>query len=52
MMIVQDENCFLNRLDLSTRTTRDYEGPMISPIIQAALSNALKDDDHMELDAR
>ena len=48
----QGENIILLELDSPTRTTRDYEGPMVSPMIQAAIENAMKEEDHLELDAR
>ena len=48
----QGENIIMLQLDFPTRTTRDYEGPMVSPMIQAAIENAMKDEDHIELNAR
>ncbi|CAF1063497.1 unnamed protein product [Adineta steineri] len=47
----QNENIILLQLDFPSRTTRDYEGPMVSPMIQAAIENAMKDEDNIELDA-
>ncbi|CAF2222880.1 unnamed protein product [Rotaria magnacalcarata] len=47
----KDENVILLQLDFPSRTTRDYEGPMVSPMIQAAIENAMKDEEHIELDA-
>lgn len=39
-------------LDPGTRTTRDYEGPTVAPMIQAAIEQAMKGEDNIELDAR
>ncbi|CAF1319830.1 unnamed protein product [Adineta ricciae] len=47
----KNENIILLQLDFPSRTTRDYEGPMVSPMIQAAIENAMKDEEHLELDA-
>lgn len=47
----KNENIILLQLDLPSRTTRDYEGPMVSPMIQAAIENAMKDEENIELDA-
>lgn len=49
---LQGENIILLQLDSPTRTTRDYEGPVVSPMIQAAIENAMKDEEHLELDAK
>ena len=38
-------------LDLPNRTTRDYEGPVIAPQLQAALDAALEDDEELTIDA-
>jgi kinesin family protein 3/17 len=48
----QGENIILLTLDGPSRTTRDYEGPIVSPIIQAAIDHAMKDEDTIELDAK
>lgn len=40
------------RLDSPTRTTRDYEGPTVSPLIKAAIETAMKDEENIELDAK
>jgi len=48
----QGENIILLTLDAPSRTTRDYEGPIVSPIIQAAIEQAMKDEDTIELDAK
>lgn len=42
----------LLQLDHPTRTTRDYEGPVVAPVIQAAIENAMKGEENIELDAR
>ncbi|UJR09601.1 hypothetical protein I4U23_013836 [Adineta vaga] len=47
----KNENIILLQLDFPSRTTRDYEGPMVSPMIQAAIENAMRDEEHLELDA-
>ncbi|CAF2958668.1 unnamed protein product [Rotaria sp. Silwood2] len=44
------ENIILLQLDFPSRTTRDYEGPMVSPMIQAAIENAMRDEENIELD--
>lgn len=51
-LFFQGENIILLQLDLPTRTTRDYEGPMVSPMIQAAIDNAMKDEENIELNAK
>ncbi|UJR36499.1 hypothetical protein I4U23_029220 [Adineta vaga] len=45
------ENIMLLQLDHPTRTTRDYEGPVVAPVIQAAIENAMKGEENIELDA-
>lgn len=45
------ENIMLLELDMPSRTTRDYEGPAISPKVQAALDAALQDEDEIQVDA-
>lgn len=47
----QAENIMLLELDMPSRTTRDYEGPAISPKVQAALDAALQDEDEIQVDA-
>lgn len=46
------ENIILLQLDFPSRTTRDYEGPMVSPMIQAAIETAMKDEENIELNAK
>ncbi|XP_016097347.1 kinesin-like protein KIF3B [Sinocyclocheilus grahami] len=45
------ENILLLELDLPTRTTKDYEGPVIAPKVAAALEDALRDEDEIQVDA-
>ncbi|KAL1785409.1 kinesin KIF3B [Sigmodon hispidus] len=45
------ENIMLLELDMPSRTTRDYEGPAISPKVQAALDAALQEEDEIQVDA-
>ncbi|CAF1223039.1 unnamed protein product [Adineta ricciae] len=47
----RSENIMLLQLDHPTRTTRDYEGPVVAPAIQAAIENAMKGEENIELDA-
>ncbi|OBS70147.1 hypothetical protein A6R68_01313 [Neotoma lepida] len=50
-VLLQAENIMLLELDMPSRTTRDYEGPAISPKVQAALDAALQDEDEIQVDA-
>ncbi|XP_078594530.1 kinesin-II 95 kDa subunit-like [Branchiostoma floridae x Branchiostoma japonicum] len=45
------ENILFVELDMPTRTTRDYEGPVVAPTVQAALDKALEEEDNLEVDA-
>uniref|UniRef100_A0A671Q1M6 Kinesin-like protein n=1 Tax=Sinocyclocheilus anshuiensis TaxID=1608454 RepID=A0A671Q1M6_9TELE len=45
------ENILLLELDLSTRTTKDYEGPVIAPKVAAALEDALREEYEIQVDA-
>ncbi|CAF0918185.1 unnamed protein product [Rotaria sp. Silwood1] len=45
------ENIILLQLDFPSRTTRDYEGPMVSPMIKATIENAMREEEYIELDA-
>jgi kinesin family protein 3/17 len=38
-------------MDPHTRTTSDYQGPLIAPKIQAVLDEALRDDGVIDVDA-
>ncbi|XP_067227863.1 kinesin-like protein KIF3B [Chanodichthys erythropterus] len=45
------ENILLLELDLPTRTTKDYEEPVIAPKVAAALEDALREEDEIQVDA-
>ncbi|XP_038606447.1 kinesin-like protein KIF3B [Tachyglossus aculeatus] len=45
------ENIVLLELDMPSRTTRDYEGPTVSPRVQAALEAALQEEGEIQVDA-
>ncbi|XP_068072748.1 kinesin-like protein KIF3B isoform X1 [Danio rerio] len=45
------ENILLLELDLPSRTTKDYEGPVIAPKVAAALEDALREEDEIQVDA-
>lgn len=45
------ENILNLELDLHSRTTSDYQGPLIAPKIQAVLEEALRDDGVIDVDA-
>ncbi|KAM8946076.1 kinesin-like protein KIF3B [Pelodytes ibericus] len=45
------ENIVLLELDMPSRTTRDYESPVVAPKVQAALEAALQDEDDIQVDA-
>uniref|UniRef100_A0A9J7Z4G8 Kinesin-like protein n=1 Tax=Cyprinus carpio carpio TaxID=630221 RepID=A0A9J7Z4G8_CYPCA len=47
----KSENILLLELDLPTRTTKDYEGPVIAPKVAAALEDALREEDEIQVDA-
>lgn len=51
LSIFQAENILLLELDLPTRTTKDYEGPVIAPTVAAALEDALREEDEIQVDA-
>ena len=36
---------------MPNRTTRDYEGPLVAPRVQAALEAALQDEKELTFDA-
>ncbi|CAF1237102.1 unnamed protein product, partial [Didymodactylos carnosus] len=46
------ENIILLQLDFPSRTTRDYEGPMVSPAIQAAIEKAMENEENIDIDAK
>lgn len=39
------------KLDLPARTTKDYQEPVIAPKVAAALEEALRDEDEIQVDA-
>ncbi|TRY83649.1 hypothetical protein DNTS_017542 [Danionella cerebrum] len=45
------ENILLLELDVPSRTTKDYEGPVIAPTVAAALEDALREEDEIQVDA-
>ncbi|XP_053542147.1 kinesin-like protein KIF3B isoform X2 [Ictalurus punctatus] len=45
------ENILMLELDLPTRTTKEYEEPMIAPKVAAALEDALREEDDIQVDA-
>lgn len=42
----QGENIILCALDMPLRTTRDYQSPEVAPALQAALDQAMHDEDN------
>lgn len=38
-------------MDLPDRTTKEYQEPVIAPKVAAALKDALRDEDEIEVDA-
>ncbi|XP_056129894.1 kinesin-like protein KIF3B [Lampris incognitus] len=45
------ENILVLHLDMPTRTTKEYEEPVIAPKVAAALEDALRDEDEIQVDA-
>ncbi|KAL4655440.1 kinesin-like protein KIF3B isoform X1 [Arapaima gigas] len=45
------DNIMLLELDPPTRTTKEYEEPVIAPKVAAALEDALRDEDEIQVDA-
>lgn len=45
------ENVYLVELEMPDRTTKDYVGPMVDPRVQAALDDALRDEDDITIEA-
>ncbi|TSM04924.1 Kinesin-like protein KIF3B [Bagarius yarrelli] len=45
------ENILMLELDWPTRTTKDYEEPMIAPKVAAALEDALREEGDIQVDA-
>ncbi len=50
-MPLQAENILKVELDMPNRTTRDYEGPLVAPRVQAALDVALQQEEEITVDA-
>lgn len=50
-VVFQAENIWTNGLDLPTRTAKDYQEPVIAPTVVAALEDALRDEDEIQVDA-
>ncbi len=38
-------------MDMPARTTKEYQEPVIAPTVAAALEDALKDEDEIQVDA-
>lgn len=47
----QAENILILDMDLPTRTTKEYQEPVIAPKVAAALEDALRDEDEIQVDA-
>ncbi|XP_014822994.1 PREDICTED: kinesin-like protein KIF3B [Poecilia mexicana] len=45
------ENILLLDMDLPSRTTKEYQEPVIAPKVAAALEDALRDEDEIQVDA-
>ncbi|XP_064477391.1 kinesin-like protein KIF3B [Ornithodoros turicata] len=45
------ENILQVELDMPTRTTRDYNAPSVAPHLRAALDDALKEEEDLDIDA-
>ncbi|KAI4877257.1 hypothetical protein NFI96_014314, partial [Prochilodus magdalenae] len=45
------ENILMLELDLPSRTTKEYEEPVIAPKVAAALEDALREEDEIQVDA-
>ncbi|XP_029292192.1 kinesin-like protein KIF3B [Cottoperca gobio] len=45
------ENIMMLDMDLPARTTKEYQEPVIAPKVAAALENALRDEDEIQVDA-
>jgi len=46
------ENIYLVELEMPERTTQDYVGPMVDPRVQAAIDNALRPEDDLDMEAQ
>ncbi|XP_031659514.1 kinesin-like protein KIF3B isoform X1 [Oncorhynchus kisutch] len=47
----KSENILMQEMDLPARTTKEYEGPVIAPTVAAALEDALREEDAIQVDA-
>ncbi|XP_052337562.1 kinesin-like protein KIF3B isoform X2 [Oncorhynchus keta] len=47
----KSENILMLEMDLPARTTKEYEGPVIAPTVAAALEDALREEDAIQVDA-
>ncbi|XP_040919746.1 kinesin-like protein KIF3B [Toxotes jaculatrix] len=45
------ENILMLEMDLPARTTKEYQEPVIAPKVAAALEDALRDEDEIQVDA-
>ncbi|MEQ2278122.1 hypothetical protein XENORESO_012882 [Xenotaenia resolanae] len=45
------ENILMLDMDLPARTTEEYQEPVIAPKVAAALEDALRDEDEIQVDA-
>ncbi|XP_077569060.1 kinesin-like protein KIF3B [Stigmatopora nigra] len=50
-MRYKGENVLLLGMDMPSRTTKDYERPVIAPKVAAALEDALKNEEDLQVDA-
>lgn len=51
VVIPQAENIMMLDMDLPARTTKEYQEPVIAPKVAAALEDALRDEDDIQVDA-
>lgn len=49
--LVKAENILMLDMDLPDQTTKEYQEPVIAPKVAAALKDALRDEDEIEVDA-
>lgn len=49
--LLQAENVLILDMDLPDQTTKEYQEPVIAPKVAAALKDALRDEDEIEVDA-
>ena len=50
--LLQADNILKLDLDMPTRTTHEYEGPVVSASVQAVLDKAVQSEEHVTIDAR